>query len=74
MRTKSHIAPYRTVELKHGDFEDWKQVGASFFSVLNAVDETGERIKFRRTRMWRFRKELRAEFEFKARNFLSVLI
>ena len=71
---KSNLAPFRTVELKHGDCEDWKQVGDSFFSALKSVDETGERIKFRRSGMWRFRKELRAELEFKAWNFLSVLI
>ena len=57
-----------SVELKHGDFEDWKKVGKSFFKVLDAVDENGGRIKFRKTRMWRFKKELGAEFEFKASN------
>ena len=55
-REKSTRTPVQTVELKHGDFEDWKKVGKSFFKVLDAVDENGGRIKFRKTRMWIIRK------------------
>ena len=66
-REKSTKPPFKAVELRHEDFENWKNIGRSFFNIVNARDENGKQIKFCRTRMWRFRADLRDSFEFKAR-------